>query len=526
MHTLINVIELAAQGNDRLSTLALQTQELYLSTEYRLIWVNHGRPTIQATEAFTILNNAADKGLDPRDYNGNSDAFSFLSTQLPIDSSESALIRFDLALSLATMRFVSDIHAGRANPRPRPFVVTIGEKTVDLASFVLELAAAPSVEPLVESIEPHYNGYTRTLAALQRYRTFSQRDQGAPLPDVAKSIRPGMTYSGLARLRALLLLLGDLSDLPEPTSTTYDEELSAAVRQFQERHGLEGTGFLDTPTIHELNVPLPERILQLELTLERWRWLPDTFRRPPIVVNIPEFRLHVIDAQHRIVNSMNIVVGRAYHHPTPVFEGAIKSVLFRPPWNVPLEIQRQELLPEIEKNPAYLSENSFDIVDASGNPVETFPPTAETLNKLRSGHLFLRQRPGDENSLGLVKFEFPNPYDIYMHGTPAQELFSRTRRDFSHGCVRVEDPVALAVWLLRDTPGWDRERIESAMHANHSERVSLETPTPVWIVYGTAVVLEDGRVRFFKDLYGEDADLQQELAKIRSLDSAPTTSLP
>jgi L,D-transpeptidase YcbB len=159
------------------------------------------------------------------------------------------------------------------------------------------------------------------------------------------------------------------------------------------------------------------------------------------------------------------------------------------------------------------------VVDAVGNRVEESRPTEETFDKLRNGQLFLRQRPGEENSLGLIKFELPNPYDVYLHGTPAQELFSKSPRDFSHGCVRVEDPVALAVWLLRDDPGWDAQRIKSAMHASESERVTLAHPTPVWIVYGTAAVLEDGRVRFFEDLYGVDAALEQELAKAHSVNS-------
>jgi len=296
-------------------------------------------------------------------------------------------------------------------------------------------------------------------------------------------------------------------------STEYDAGLAEAVERFQERHGLEPSGLLDPPTVRELNTPISQRVAQLGLTLERWRWLRSTFTRPPVVVNIPEFRLHVIDEHHHIVSSMNVVVGRAYHHATPLFESEIKSVLFRPPWNVPLEIQRDELVPQIEKNSAYLTENSYDIVDSRGSRIEESTPTEETLTRLRNGQLFLRQRPGEENSLGLVKFELPNPYDVYLHGTPAQDLFSKSRRDFSHGCVRVEDPVALAAWLLRDNQGWNEERIEAAMHGSETLRVLLASPVPVWIVYGSAIVLEDGRVRFFKDVYGQDAALEQELAR-------------
>ena len=216
---------------------------------------------------------------------------------------------------------------------------------------------------------------------------------------------------------------------------------------------------------------------------------------------------------------MNVVVGRAYHHATPLFESEIRSILFRPPWNVPLEIQRNELVPQVEKNPAYFVENSYDVVDAHGNRIEEAQPKEETLARLRNGQLYLRQRPGEENSLGLVKFELPNPYDVYLHGTLEQELFSESRRDISHGCVRVEDPVALAVWLLRDNPGWDQKRVEASMHGNETLRVALVNPVPVWIVYGTAVVLEDGRIRFYKDIYGEDEALERELTQTREIAS-------
>jgi murein L,D-transpeptidase YcbB/YkuD len=266
--------------------------------------------------------------------------------------------------------------------------------------------------------------------------------------------------------------------------------------------------------------PIARRVVQLELTLERWRWLPSPFARPPIVVNIPEFRLHVVDEQHHIVSSMNIVVGRAYRHATPLFESEIRFVLFRPPWNVPLEIQRNELVPLLDKDPSYLAENSYDVVDARGNRIEEPSPTEETISALRNGRLFLRQRPGEENSLGLVRFELPNLYDVYLHGTPAQELFSKSRRDFSHGCVRVEDPVALAVWLLRENPGWNEERIKMSMHGYETLRVVLSRPVPIWIVYGTAVVLEDGRVRFFDDIYGQDAALERELSRTKAETSA------
>jgi murein L,D-transpeptidase YcbB/YkuD len=208
---------------------------------------------------------------------------------------------------------------------------------------------------------------------------------------------------------------------------------------------------------------------------------------------------------------MKVVVGRAYGRQTPVFASNIKSVIFRPNWNVPLSIVRAELLPHIERDAAYLTKNSYEIVDSAETVVSPVMLTEPIKRQLRSGTLGIRQTPGPNNALGLLKFDFPNRHDVYLHGTPARQLFSRSRRDFSHGCIRVEDPVALAAWLLRDKREWTAEHIRAATLAQKTFRVDLELPVPVLIVYGTAVVMEDGEVHFFRDIYGQDAALEQAL---------------
>jgi murein L,D-transpeptidase YcbB/YkuD len=195
-------------------------------------------------------------------------------------------------------------------------------------------------------------------------------------------------------------------------------------------------------------------------------------------------------------------------------------VIFRPRWNVPLDIQRDEIVPELEKDPGNLAKGDYEILDAGGAVVEG-APTTETLERLRAGSLRLRQRPGPHNALGLVQFIFPNPYRIYLHDTPAHELFARSRRDFSHGCIRVEDAVGLAAWVLRDEPGWTVERIRAAMQGEETVQVKLARPFPVLVVYGTAIVAEDGEVQFFSDVYGRDAALARALAAERARRSKP-----
>jgi murein L,D-transpeptidase YcbB/YkuD len=286
-----------------------------------------------------------------------------------------------------------------------------------------------------------------------------------------------------------------------------------AVRRFQARHGLEPDGRLGKGTIAQLNTPLSDRVRQLELALERWRRLPYDPSRREIVLNIPEFRLRAFDTGHQPALEMKIVVGRARKLKTPVLSSKIDTVLFRPHWNVPISIQRNELVGDIKRDPEYISKNNFELVTPQDIVVAQDTAGDKLLAQLRSGNLRLRQRPGPKNALGLVKFVFPNEYNVYMHDTPAKSLFARARRDFSHGCIRLEKATDLAEWVLREESGWTRERIEAAMQGTESTSVKLKHPIPVRTMYVTAVVLENGEVHFFEDIYGEDAALEKELGE-------------
>jgi murein L,D-transpeptidase YcbB/YkuD len=290
--------------------------------------------------------------------------------------------------------------------------------------------------------------------------------------------------------------------------------LADGVAHFQARHGLQQNAHLDEATIRELNVPLRERVSQLELTLERWRWLPHEFSQPPIIVNIPEFRLRALDQNDKVVLAMNVILGRAYRRQTPVFAKDMKFVIFRPYWNVPLSIQRSEIVPAIERDRSYLAKKDYEVVTRKGEVVTSGPVSDDILGRLQDGTLEVRQRPGPRNALGLVKLMFPNEYNVYLHSTPSPELFARPRRDFSHGCIRVEDPVDLTTWVLRNNPGWDKAHVQSAMQTGKDNiQVNLSKPIPVLILYGTAIVDDKGEVHFFEDIYGHDAALKRVLAK-------------
>jgi murein L,D-transpeptidase YcbB/YkuD len=329
-------------------------------------------------------------------------------------------------------------------------------------------------------------------------------------------VKSGDAYSGAAKLGQRLRQLGDLpqSAVANPNTTTYDGSLVEGVKHFQGRHGLNSDGKLDKETLRQLNMPLSVRVIQLEDSLERWRWLPSDYPRLPVAVNIPGFRLRVFSDDHMIALRMNVVVGQAFQHQTPVFAKEMKYIIFRPYWNLPLDIVRAEIVPKLRKNPSYLARKGFEASDQNGRVISRRAVSAATLAQIQSGKLLVRQKPGPSNALGLVKFMFPNEFDVYLHSTPTPQLFNRSRRDFSHGCIRVEKPAELAAWLLQDQPKWTLEKIKAAMQSGpDNQQVNLTRQVPVVIVYLTAIVEENGAVYFYDDIYGYDASLNDALAK-------------
>ncbi len=330
-------------------------------------------------------------------------------------------------------------------------------------------------------------------------------------------MRVGQPYDGAGILYRRLLAFGDLAaGTPPSDPSRYDASLVTGVKRFQVRHGIEADGVLGKRTLAALRVPLSWRVRQIELALERLRWLPDLGGQRLIIMNIPMFRLWAWDAvppRSAPTFGMNVIVGRALDTRTPVLVEEMRDVVLRPYWNVPRSILRSETLPATERDPDYLRREHMEIVRGDGDNAQPEAVTADTIAQLREGTLRVRQRPGAGNALGLIKFVFPNDENIYMHGTPAQELFARNRRDFSHGCVRVEDPVALAEWVLADQPTWAGERIRAATTGSRSIRVNLTSPVKVILYYSTAAVRpEDGTMGFADDIYDQDVLLDRALA--------------
>jgi murein L,D-transpeptidase YcbB/YkuD len=353
------------------------------------------------------------------------------------------------------------------------------------------IAYTPWLDSLIKGYNnldsaPVYRQYALLKQYLVKYEAI-QDAHGLPiLKSDKRGYKKGDSSAFLAAIRTWFFLTGDLS--ADTHSPIFDNDLEKAVLQFQQRSGLKTDSILTADVIYQMNRPLSYRIRQIIVNMERSRWIPVNLYPDYEVVNIPEYALHVYE-QNNLVWSMNIVVGKA-DHPTAIFSGNIHYVVFSPYWNVPNSILRNEVLPGIRRNSHYLADHNMEWHEGG-----------------------VRQKPGPDNSLGLVKFLFPNSYNIYLHDTPAKSLFGETKRAFSHGCIRLEDAQKFANYLLRQDTAWPAAKISEAMHSGKEQTVTLKSDHPVFIVYFTAWVDRQGRLNFRPDTYGRDIRLSALVSK-------------
>lgn len=473
-------------------------------------WFDNVGLTAPAVAMLEAMKAADEWGLEPRDYQA---AALLAESRRP--GSPTRRLQLDAAVSASALRFVSHLHYGRVDPQQVGFDMPLRQKSFDADAVLAELAVTAQTRGVLASIEPPFHHYALLKTQLLHYRRLAARPELTSLPALrAASLAAGEFYPGAPALRRLLTAVGDLPPgaLASSVDLTLDAQLVEALRRFQFRHGLPQDGVLGARTYAALTTPLSTRVRQIELTLERWRWLP-VLDGPTIMVNIPQFRLFAFSSSSDVESqmlTMDVIVGQTYPRTrTPVFAADMQYVVFRPFWDVPYDIMRSEMLPDIRRGGDYLAAHDLEVVSG---PDVTQHPTPAQIDALATGRSRVRQRPGPRNSLGLVKFMLPNSHNVYLHATPAPELFKESRRSFSHGCIRVSDPVALAAYVLRNAPSkWPRERIEAAMQGRDTIRVDLNEWINVRIVYGTAVATEKGRIYFFDDLYGNDARLAQVL---------------
>ena len=492
-----------------------EVKDFYARTGGTLGWVQNRKPTSQALQMIALFIESDNKGLVPEDYDAS--RWPVRVQKLQASPSDTDLANFDAALTVSSMRFIRALHVGRVNPKTLGRKIDVSSRKYDLGEFVYDkVIHASTPADVVQSVEPTFPGYLRTLDALHRYREFAKVDSGAKLSIPVKAIPPEGSYANLPRLVQLLRLVGDLpASVPvDVNSTKYEGPIVDAVKSYQVRHGEIADGHLKAELIKEMDVPMDQRVRQIELTLERWRWMDHSFPQPPVLVNLPEFKLRAFDDDYKVALFKTVIIGKAYGHKSPVFEKEIKYVVFRPYWEVTPTIQRAEIVPHVEKDREYIAKKDFEVVTPNGKVVTDGTINDSVLAQLKSGKLHVRQKPGLTNSLGLVKLIFPNDDNVYLHGTEAPQLFSEEQRDLSHGCIRVQKPADLAAWALRHNPGWNLERVNAAMNGTENNvTVVLEKPIPVLILYGTVIVDEKNNVFFFDDVYGYDQQLDAALKK-------------
>lgn len=469
-------------------------QRFYTPRKYAPAW----NPSTAAA-ALWVLRQAMLQGLDPRDYGADA-------LQRQLSSGDADPARFDVALTSAMLHYLADLRVGRVRSEFHTRLPDARLRAYDPVERLRAGLATGRLQAAVQAAEPRLQEYARVKAALAAYRELSRQTYPA-LPKPAARLTPGGAYPAAQALFERLVLLGDLpADTPPPGEGVYSDKMAEGVEHFQARHGLAEDGVLGRGTIDALNVPPSRRVRQLELTLERLRWLPDVGPGPLIMVDLPAYRLWAMnDGGSGDTLEMRVVVGTAAKTETPLFVGQMRYLEFNPYWNVPRSILEKEIVPKLERNRAYLAQNGM----------ETVPPNA-SLADLKAGRARVRQLPGPKNALGPIKFAMPNPMDIYLHSTPVREVFERSRRDLSHGCIRVEHPAALAQYVLEGQRQWNADAIQSALQPGPTRHVDLVKTIPVVIFYATAMVDSNGSPRFAADIYGRDPKLEQVLAARRS----------
>lgn len=466
----------------------------YTQREHAPAWVDNRRPTDRAADAIAVLNTAHQHGYNADDY-GAKDLLAMSQDVEKIDKESPERLKhnaeFDVKLTSALLALGRDVAIGRAkDPRWKA-----QRKAPDFVAALAKVADG-DVNDWIDAVRPPHSEYEALAKALDALHGQQEKGGWVSVPSISK---PGASGPAVVALRQRLAASGHLEGDPA-ASGAYDSDVEAAVKSFQELHGIKATGIVDQPTLAAMNVPLEARMRQVALNLQRWRWMPDDLGERHFLVNVPQFHL-IAREQGKPVMDIRVIVGKVGNN-TPLFSDEMESVVFSPYWNIPDSIAQGETLPAIARDPNYLARQNIEIVRTSGEKVSAGEVDWSDPEALK-GFAF-RQRPGARNALGHVKFLFPNPHNVYLHDTPTDQLFGKPTRAFSHGCIRVEEPEQLAKYVLRGYSEWDEPSIGAAMHSGVEKHVKLKEKIPVHIVYFTSWVDENGGLHFQPDIYGYD----------------------
>ncbi|MEO5616310.1 MAG: L,D-transpeptidase family protein [Candidatus Eisenbacteria bacterium] len=482
----------------------------YAGRRMRPAWTTGAGPTEQARELSKALLNADAEGLNSEDYSAAELAGHLERNEgTPLVTGDpKALAEFDMLCTIAAFHYMSDVFDGRIAPKALDAAWVANPRKGDLDAMLDGALKESHVQELLQGLAPSHEGYRKLRDARAGYAKIVGAGGWNSIP-AGGPLKRGSRGPRVAALRARLAMSGDL-DSTASRGQVFDEALAAAVARYQTRYGRDADGVVGEPERAELNVSAEARLRQIELNMERWRWLPKTLGDRYLVVNIPEYKFHVIERGNPVLE-MRVVVGKALN-ATPVFSDQMTQVVVNPTWNVPASIAGGEIVPELQQDRDYLAKNSMRVFSGTGDDAQELDAASVNWSdESETAKLNFRQDAGDQNALGRIKFLFPNQFDVYLHDTPAGHLFSREERSFSHGCVRVEEPLKLAEYVLRGLPEADPDRINELIAAGETKTIQIPQPLPVHIVYFTAFVEENGTVGFREDVYGIDQDLMAQL---------------
>jgi len=502
-------------GKERIfSTVMLP--RFYGRRVYAPAWVSGEGPSSSANALVEKLQGANEEGLRPGDYHLDAIQKTLYKVKDNIKSKRSLhpgrLAGLELLLTDAFLLYASHLMSGRINPETIDPEWHVSRKEADLAT-VLEAALAENrIKEALDGLLPQNIGYKELRKALMRYRQIAL-DGGWVHINNEINIKKEEPSQTVISLRSRLLASGDLSKENDRLSNVFDELLEKAVIRFQLRHGLEATGTVGPETLNALNLPVEERIDQIKLNLERWRWLPPDLGQRYILVNIANYQLEVVENGNTVL-SMKAIVGKPYRR-TPVFSAKMTYLVLSPYWNIPLDIVIKDKIPEQRKNSFYFEQQHIKVFQGWGADDREVDPQTINWSKISSKSLPYRlcQEPGPWNELGDIKFMFPNRFNVYIHDTPRREFFKKAERDFSSGCIRIEKPVDLAMYLLRSDPKWTRKAILSAVEKRRERTVILPEPITVHLVYWTAWADKEEKINFRKDIYKRDERLKLAMFK-------------
>ncbi|HRD66818.1 MAG TPA: L,D-transpeptidase family protein [Candidatus Competibacter sp.] len=479
----------------------------YAQRGYRAAWLDSsGRPQPAADDLLKALGEAEREGLRSADYDRGHLRKLLTSLQQGDDAMDASQpAEADLLLTSTFLTYASHLLSGRLPPRKVDPDWAIKPRSRDLAEVLREALADGGIAKSLHELAPKGKGYVQLREVLQKYRKVEQE---GGWPTIGVSLKPGAQGAQVRSLRLRLQAGGDLAEGDAGKNPIYDKAVADAVRRFQKRHGLSETGTVSGSTLAALNVPVSQRIRQVELNMERWRWLPDEFGSRYILVNIPSFKMNVVENGKRVMEA-KVVVGRQ-ERQTPTFTAKMAYLVMSPKWYVPRSIAVKDKLPQLKRNPYALARQNIRIYNNAGQQIN---PGAVNWSAVGAGNFNyqLRQDAGPRNALGGIKFMFPNPYNVYLHDTPSRGLFSQDQRTFSSGCIRISNPVELAEYLLKHDPKWSRDAIKNAAASGKQRVVNLPQQVPVFLLYWTAWVDEEGLAHFRSDIYSRDKSMARVL---------------